>query len=355
MSVKVGVLGGGGSIGLELIGFLSRHVPDVQVLAMGRTAKSCSRVSERFGGDVPTKILDCRDLSALREVLYDCDLFCNCAGPSALYSAPVAWASLQAGVPYADPSDSLSLRTVFEKAERLGCMISAIYGAGLVPGLSGILPMWFAQEAHKETNQWEGLDVYYAGKDEFSDSAAFDYADSIRTAMPPEPGIAKPHFVEMPCAGQTFLAFAHTSEEIRCIRSQIGIPLAYHNCFIGEEMLQALATVRSKKEDALSLDDAAKNLKEASRQCAALYGHGHSFLCRAKDADGQTSGWAVTVSEANALMGAMMGLASRHLLYKEISGAHYFAEILPAGNVVAELTKQGYLQMTASTEVRNQP
>ncbi|HML59403.1 MAG TPA: saccharopine dehydrogenase NADP-binding domain-containing protein [Solidesulfovibrio sp.] len=349
MSALVGVLGGGGAIGMETVAFLLRHVPDLEVLALGRSPDRLAGVRERHGKGVRTRTLDCSDAPALGEALGQCDVVCNCAGPSSVLGPRVAGEVLRAGVPYVDPAGEAALLAVFERPHAPAARASVVLGAGLVPGLSGIVPLWLQQVVVDGGDRpWERMRVYYAAMDTFSLTAAYDYADSIRKAPPPEATAARPHFVEMPFSGHTFLAFAHTSAEIRRVCASSGISLAFHNCFIGEEMPRALAAVADTRRAPLSMDEAALVLRDASRACASRYGQGHFLLCQARRADGQSASLAVAVEDANALMGAMVGLAVEAVLGGRTQGVRYFAEALPARHVMRRLAGYGLLRMKPS-------
>ncbi|WP_291328780.1 saccharopine dehydrogenase NADP-binding domain-containing protein [Desulfovibrio sp. UCD-KL4C] len=341
MSAKAVVIGGGGSIGQELVGFLSRNEPELQILAVGRSLDKLSRMQDLYGGNVNIQILDCSDPSAVRNVLQGSDIVCNCAGPSAIMGGSIARESLRAGIPYADPSDSRSMQVVFENNEIGHITTPALFGAGVVPGLSGVVPLWFEQHINSDGGPWSKMDIYYVGKDEFSSAAAYDYAESVRMAALSETEPAKPYFIDVPVFGQTFFAFAHKSEEHSRINCQMHIPFSYHNCFIGEHMLRALGTIGGRQGAGLSLDDAAVILREASQACVNQYGKGHSFLCRAERSDGLVDSLTVFIEDVNVLMGTTMGLSAQALLRGKVSGAHYFAEALDAAEVISELKHYG--------------
>jgi hypothetical protein len=341
MSAKVLIIGGSGSIGRELIRFLLQNDPELQIIAAGRNIESLLQLQERFGNEIFIRNMDCNKNYDLREVIKNCDLVCNCAGPSSVTGPAVAQECLHAGIPYTDPSDHAAMRTVFEREEDNKKISSAIFGAGIVPGFSGTLSLWFHDLLHEADHKLKRQDIYYAAKDEFSYAAAYDYADSIRLASLSETEPAKPHLIELPDFKQTFFACSYLSEEIIRIRKMVSIPLYYHNCFIGEDMLNALATVGGLHGGSLSLIDSAAILMKASKSCVNEFGKGHSFLCRAEMEDGTVHSVSVFIEDANALMGVMTGMAIQAQLKRKIDGVYYFAEIMEPEEVISQLQQSG--------------
>ncbi|WP_027183249.1 saccharopine dehydrogenase NADP-binding domain-containing protein [Desulfovibrio inopinatus] len=347
MSTVVGVLGGAGAIGTEAVDFLLRYVSDIEVLVLGRSSEKLTHILKSHKKNIRTQVLDCSNILDLRKVLQQCSVICNCAGPSSVLGPCVAKEALRAEVPYVDPAGEAPLLAVFERPEHYKTenISTVVLGSGLMPGLSGLVPLWLYQHLQEKNRPSTYLRIYYAALDAFSYSAAYDYAESMRKAPPPESTAARPHFVEMPFSGQSFLAFAYTSFEIRRVRERLNIPLDFHNCFIGEEMPRALATIAKTADSVFSLDDAATVLKNASGACASRYGRGHFFLCEAEGDNGQKTSLAVAVDDANTFMGAMVGMAVEAILSGQVRGVNYFAEALPPKSVMTQLARQGLIRM----------
>lgn len=347
MSVKVAVIGAGGSIGSELVKFLFQYIADVQVLALGRSTTSLRRVYETCGKKCIAHSFDVTNTSALKTLLQQCDIVCNCAGPSSMIEGSVARECLMAGVPYIDPSD-FAFHAVQKEFSGQKEPYLALFGAGLVPGLSGIFSRWGWQQLVTRYDEPKRFDVYYAGKDIFSESAAFDYVVSIRSSEPPDLSLPVPHFQEIPGSGQTFLAFPYISSEIQKIKSSLSAPLVYYNCFIGEEMLRTLGIIGRQQD--ISLSQAAKILRDASIHCTDNYGKGHFFFGKLEMNSGEVKELSINIDDANIIMGTIIGITVITILQENLQGIHYLSEIIHPDKIINKLIDYNLIHIIANSK-----
>ncbi|ANY08122.1 hypothetical protein [Pseudonocardia sp. HH130630-07] len=119
----------------------------------------------RLGGSAD---VDHRDAASLDGFAAGCRVLVNCAGPAHLIGDRVARAAVRAGAGYVDASDVDGVGTA-------PAAWSAVVGAGLRPGLTGLLPRWLAG---REFDTVHGLVAHLAVLDRFTATAAEDYLHS---------------------------------------------------------------------------------------------------------------------------------------------------------------------------------
>ncbi|MFD9735285.1 hypothetical protein [Umezawaea sp. NPDC059074] len=108
----------------------------------------------RLGG---SRDVDHRDDGSLDRFAAGCRVLVNCSGPAHAVGDRVARAALRAGAGYVDASEVDG---------------PGVTGAGLRPGLTGLLPRWLAR---REFDAVHGLVAHLAVLDRFTATAAADY------------------------------------------------------------------------------------------------------------------------------------------------------------------------------------
>ena len=130
-----------------------------------------------------------------------------------------------------------------------------IYGAGSIPGLSGLIPQYLAQHF----DSVEKCDFYYGGIGSFSYTAARDYMEGIFEStnhsmsywkdgelQPFTPATTSPADVLESFLG-TFKAFPYFDEESAAVVQKIGFREArFQMCLGGERTLRTLDSARSQ-------------------------------------------------------------------------------------------------------------
>ncbi|UMP06861.1 hypothetical protein [Amycolatopsis sp. EV170708-02-1] len=139
----IGVVGATGEVG-------SHTVRILRTLGVGPL---------RTGG---SRDADVRDEKLLDRFAEGCQVVVNCAGPVRLVGDRVARAAARAGAGHVDASEP--------EGPSVGG--TAVIGAGLQPGLTGLLPRWLAR---REFDAVHGLVAYLGVHDRFTRTAAADY------------------------------------------------------------------------------------------------------------------------------------------------------------------------------------
>lgn len=168
----IGLLGASGSVGREVVRLLrSRHPLRIG----GRDLRVLQRLAAEQD-DVQAHALDLNDEGALRGFVDGCRLVLNCAGPSYRVLDRVARVALAAGADYLDVGgdDPLWQRLAGRVPEGRRALLSA----GMLPGLSGLLPRYLAAGLQRI----DEMRCYAGGLGVFSASAAEDFLLSLDPA-----------------------------------------------------------------------------------------------------------------------------------------------------------------------------
>jgi hypothetical protein len=246
----------------------------------------------------------------------------------------VARAALISGSSIVDASgdDGLlaSLRAGYVGRGRLTVVVSA----GLMPGLTGLLPRYLAGIAPPEGARLTG---YVGGRDRFTATAALDYlaaegygeplaawrAGRRRSrALPPLAHVALPYFPE-PVTAQPYLS----TETERLARRLRLAEVDWYSVFAGERVL---AVLRAGSSDHAST--AARLCRAAELDLFGLRPYQMVVLLLGDSA------LVLRGAGASALTGAMAALATRAVWAGEVpTGVHHAAEVLDAAPTVGRL------------------
>ncbi|HEV2372805.1 MAG TPA: saccharopine dehydrogenase NADP-binding domain-containing protein [Streptosporangiaceae bacterium] len=162
----IGIVGGYGQVGRVAAAYL-RAVDAGQLRIGGRRKERAVQLAEDLGDAEGWAV----DVSDLADFCAGCEVILNCAGPSAEVGTAVARAAAAAGASYVDAAGDEPLRQAL-------CGLpwpsnhTAVVSAGMMPGLSGLLPQFLAADTGF---QGEALTAYIGGCDTFSEAAASDY------------------------------------------------------------------------------------------------------------------------------------------------------------------------------------
>ncbi|WP_042693426.1 saccharopine dehydrogenase NADP-binding domain-containing protein, partial [Azospirillum sp. B506] len=167
----VGLLGGSGAVGR---GVLRALAGTLRLRVGGRDRKRVERaVMEAADGRGECHALDPLDGDALGRFCDGCDVVVNCAGPSCRLLDAVALAALAAGAHYVDPGGDDPLHRRIVHRDWRGR--SAVVSAGMLPGLSGLLPL----DLVGEFDSIDRLTGYAGGIERFSPAGAEDFLASL--------------------------------------------------------------------------------------------------------------------------------------------------------------------------------
>jgi hypothetical protein len=152
-------------------------MPGLRLLLGARHRSRVGPLAEQFGpaisGGAEPVAVDALDEDSLQRFCRRCSVVLNCAGPGSLIGGRVAQAALAAGCDYVDAGGDELLGRLADavRASRRAAVVSA----GMMPGLSALLPRALADRLDRVT----ALRSFVGGVDRFTAGAAGDYAASI--------------------------------------------------------------------------------------------------------------------------------------------------------------------------------
>ncbi|NVE01897.1 saccharopine dehydrogenase NADP-binding domain-containing protein [Massilia sp. BJB1822] len=343
----VAVLGAYGAVGLAVVEALRGQPAPLRLRLGGRRAALLEQLADPARPDDQLCVANAFDAAALARLCEGCDLVINCAGPAHRLFDLVGRAALAAGADYIDPAGGAPLQTSLAALAVADPRRRVVLSAGMLPGLSGILPRWLARGMAPGAS----LSVHIGTLDHFSLGAAEDYLagmgdneslaawqDGRRLA-----GAARrEHGVDLPFfpAGLTTHPYLHHEGE-QLARALALKQARFYNVFDGAHLLAALGRLSGRRLDAVQLGSAARELVAA----AALDLAGRKpYLRYLFQLDGSCDGapcsrtLMVAASGAAAASGAMAALAAQALLAGEVpAGVHQGAEVLDAQRAVQRL------------------
>ncbi|WP_330456384.1 saccharopine dehydrogenase NADP-binding domain-containing protein [Streptomyces sp. NBC_00820] len=141
----VGVLGASGVVGAAAVRALSAL--GVETFRLGaRRPGAVAEVAHRLPhGAAETWAVDLDDPDRLAEFCAGCRVVLNCAGPSYQVRGRVARAALAVGADYVDVAGDEPAHAELSTIDVAVLGRSAVLSAGMLPGLSALLPRWLAE------------------------------------------------------------------------------------------------------------------------------------------------------------------------------------------------------------------
>jgi saccharopine dehydrogenase-like NADP-dependent oxidoreductase len=182
MTVLVGVVGGygavGGAVARQLHQWFAGSGVDGRLRIGGRRLDGAQRlVSGELAGQGEAMTVDVYDDEALRRFCTGCRVVVNASAASYLVVDRVATAALAAGADYVDAGGDCPL---FDRLVPLGLADTgrrALVTAGMMPGLTGLLPRWLAGLGYRKVRR---LIAYVGVMDRLTPAGAVDYLLSLR-------------------------------------------------------------------------------------------------------------------------------------------------------------------------------
>ncbi|MFE9655844.1 saccharopine dehydrogenase NADP-binding domain-containing protein [Micromonospora sp. NPDC006431] len=247
----VGVVGAAGAVGAAAVAELHRRGRYALRLAGRRRAPLdalCHGLAATGGSPPTAEVLDIADTDALHRYCAGCDVVLNCAGPAYLVEDRVARAALAAGADYVDAAGD---DVLWEQARALLARApgrTAVISAGMMPGLSALLPRYLAATLLDPPRALLG---YLGGRDRFTATAAADYlrvgegfgqagaalAGGVRARHP----LPTRTDVELPFFPEPATAVPYLSTELERVARVLGIADAtWHSVFAGPHVAQVL-------------------------------------------------------------------------------------------------------------------
>lgn len=233
----IGIVGAFGSVGLATMDAL-------QKLAAGpiRAGYMRTRIDSHAYATCP---VDLFDSGSLNRFIRDCDIVINCAGPAHLVRDRIGLACQAQKVGYVDVSGDAAL---LESLSAGNATTPSLVGAGLQPGLTGLLPRWAAIQhgAHVDF-----MKAFFGVRDRFTPTSAQDYLSAIED----DDGLSRAAWrcglkrgvlsrlseIELPLFPSPITAAPYLSDEIQALATELGIDhMDWYNVFPGSHTLSAM-------------------------------------------------------------------------------------------------------------------
>jgi hypothetical protein len=346
---RIGILGGNGAVGRA-------HIRRLHELALGPLRIGTRRPSPGFPAEHEAVAFDIDDNAALKRFCSGCRIVVNCAGPSCRIEGRVAQAAFAAGADYVDPGGDESLHTLLVSDGDVGAR-RAIVSAGMMPGLTGLLPRWLAREVFDRAFR---LTAYICTRDLFTPAAAADFLASLRggygtpmaawragaaasSCLQPLINVALPFFAA------PVNAFPYLSKEAERLAHALQLSdLSWYIVFDGGQMWKALLANGAR---AAARVDAAEARKLARAAEIDLFGQAphQVFVFRLEgERDGRPGTRVLIAHSASAydLSAAVVTAGVLALLAREIPrGIHFAADILDSPSAVQYIRASGSLTL----------
>ncbi len=338
--VAVGVVGAAGAVGRAVLDELLR-------LGVGPVRAAVRR---RPGLPLPVEAglwpdpVDVTDERALAAFCAECRVVVNATGPVRAVGHRVAAAALTAGADLVDVNDTAEL-SGSPPCERLLRWRTAVIGAGLMPGLAGMLPGLLA-----ESRETEGgvLTVRVGGLPHFPLAAARDFMDRLArpggevTAVWRDerrvPGaLAVERDARLPYFPGAVTAIPYLTEEAVAVARRYGLgEVRWYTVFGGEHTRAVLDRYRAGlSPDGRFVDGAADELSRATLTDLAGRAPYQAVTC---ELDGRAL--VLTGNGSSALTGTTAAHAALAVLNGELPpGRRHFAELPDPGRLARRIAE----------------
>ncbi|MFC3456331.1 saccharopine dehydrogenase NADP-binding domain-containing protein [Amycolatopsis speibonae] len=340
MSGVIGVLGGAGTVGRVVVDRLS---------AAGHAVRVGGRVLDRaraVPGASEALAVDLGEPDALRAFSSGCSVVVNCAGPSYRVLDVVARSALRAGAGYVDAAgDAVALDALTTGAPPELRSLPAVFSAGLMPGLSGLLPRVLAG-----TGSIGRLDVYVGGSVEIS---ALSAVDTLMTRGPRfghalagwrdgamvEHALNPLRSVSLPGFRGRVHAWPFLSTEAVSLAAALDVAeLRNYTVYATQNLPEALAEAWAAGGP---VEDHVDAVVEAARRDVAECGRHYAVLAHARPpagSGGTSRRVLLRTADSYELSGVVAASAAVDLLAGRVRpGAHHAAEVLDPHRTAAVL------------------
>jgi hypothetical protein len=327
----IGLLGGTGAVGRTAA---ERIAADGlgPLRVGGRDVAGAASVAASLPGPAEAVRVDLDDPAELAAFCSGCRIVVNCAGPTYRILDTVARAAFAAGADYVDIGGELAAMDALTSRGTAGDRV-AVFSAGVMPGLSGLLPRLLIGERPPRR-----LDVYVGGAAMFTPLSAQDalLTRGPRFGVPMAArrggrivpnALAPLHGVRLPGFPVPMHAWPYLTTEAQALAAD---EVRSYNVFVSNRLPDALAEAWAGGD--LDLTDGAANVVRASQLDNAEFGAFYVMLFTARPHPGAPPGPTrvlLTAEDSYALSGAVMALATRAVLAGSIPpGVHRAAEAL---------------------------
>ena len=162
----IGILGAYGAVGIWATRFI-RNNSDYRLRIGGRNIEKAPSELRSEWNDAEWTKVDVSNKKSVEQFMDGCEIILDCAKLSEAQTVLMD--------EIAEAKNTPILHLGIEGFKRKESEVSIIYGAGCIPGLSGLIPQYLAQRF----DHVKSLEFYYGGLGAFSYTAANDFIDSL--------------------------------------------------------------------------------------------------------------------------------------------------------------------------------
>ncbi|MEV4172732.1 saccharopine dehydrogenase NADP-binding domain-containing protein [Nonomuraea sp. NPDC049709] len=344
----IGILGATGAVGRTAAQRIAAYgLGPLRV--GGRNLTGAADLAATLAAPAHAVRVDLNDPAELAAFCDGCRIVVNCAGPTYQVLDTVARAAFAAGAHHVDIGGELAAKDALT-GEGVADDRIAVFSAGVMPGLSGLLPRLLAKG-----RPLRRLDVYVGGAAVFTPLSA---VDALLTRGPRfgepmaawrdgrvAPGTLAPlHQVRLPGFPVPVHAWPYLTTEAQTLATDTEADeVRSYNVFVSNRLPEALAATWAEVPDARpeTLAPHAEAVVRASLQDNADFGAFYVMLFTARPRPGSSPGPTrvlLTAVDSYALSGVVMALATRAVLSGSMpAGVHLAAEVLDPGATAAAL------------------
>ncbi len=354
----IAVLGGYGAVGRVVAQELASAHPGATLRIGGRDpgqAEALAAGLKATGrpGPVESAPADTADAASLDAFCRGSHIVVNCAGPSYVVLDTVAKVALAAGADYVDAGGDEPVHRALSEQRLAESGRTALLTAGMMPGLTGLLPRWLAAQDLSEPSR---LTAYAGTMDRLTPAGAADYLLSLgggygeaqsawRDGARVLRALTPLADVRLPFFPGTVSAYPYLSYEIERLARDLGLSTVdWYNVFDGgSHMLKTLSRLQGAMAGQSDLAPAARELIDAA--ALDLFGRA-PYQLFALELTGRHAGAPATRSlvlragDTYRLTGLVAALAASALVEGSApTGVHYAADVLDPSSVVERVAK----------------
>ena len=359
MNTVIGVLGGAGTVGRTAVERLRGFGLSVRI--GGRDLARAEEAGRAVGAAAVA--VDLFDDASLAAFCSGCAVVLNCAGPSYQVLDRVARAALAAGSGYVDAAGDLVAVEALHRRPPVGlARHAAVFSAGLMPGLSGLLPRLLL-----DGTPIARLDVYVGGSVEISQATA---VDALLTRGPKfghalatwRDGQVVPHSlaplrsVTLPGFRGRVHAVPFLSTEMIALASASNVAeLRNYTVYATDNLPTAFATAWADEQSPAETHAAA--IVNAAHLDVQAHGRHYAVLAYARPPAGSglpARRVLLRTLDSYPLSGVVAAIVTRHVAAGAVApGTHYAADVLDPRLTAEELAADPLVDELALPQARS--
>lgn len=270
----IGILGGNGSIGKNVVLALQNLIENKKIMVATR-----KKISKIDANNLQYEYLDINHNKQLESYCLQCSTIINCVGPSSIIRDKIAKICLTTKTNYIEVSGEYNLCYEIKKFDEsfYKRKINCVYSAGVNPGLVEALISFYLERY----NDSKAIEVYFTGAGDFSYSASLDMIDSCKA--PDNQGMS---FIEngevrnvnnfnyvkdLPQpAGRMFCIPVINNHFAKCIKEHKIQRAFFYNAFKTTDIISSMFEARNS-DSSLEIKDIAYRLSKAFEKEKLLY------------------------------------------------------------------------------------